>query len=89
MALDLPRYYLIFDRAVKLVPTEDGGCQVMVYNKINDSFDAPPPSLVRYVFFPNDEAELVTEAEFNDYIEELRVVETIKTKGRAGCQDEP
>ncbi len=80
MALDLPRYYLIFDRAVKLVPTEDGGCQVMVYNKINDSFETPHPSLARYVFFPNDEAELVTEVDFNAYVEELRVKEAIKQR---------
>jgi hypothetical protein len=85
MVLDLPRHCLIFDRAVKLVPADDGGCQVLVYNEIRDSFEAPHPSLARYVFFPNDEAELLTEADFNAYVEELRV----KQGAAPDVRDEP
>jgi len=88
MALDLPRYCLIFYRAVKLIPTEDGGCQVLVYNEIRDSFEAPHPSLARYIFFPNDEAELITEADFNAYVEELRVKEAAKRGAASDVKDE-
>ena len=89
MAFDLPRYCLIFDRAVKLVPTEDGGCRVLVYNEGRNVFEDPHPSLARYVFFPNDEAELVTEAEFNAYMEELRVRAAAKRTAAPGGQGEP
>ena len=84
MALDLPRYCLIFDRAVKVVSTEHGGARVLVYKEIRDTFEDPHPSLARYVFFPNDEAELVTEAEFNAYVEELRARAAAKRAGRQG-----
>ena len=89
MAFDLPRYCLIFDRAVKLVSTGDGGCQVLVYNEIRDSFEAPHPSLARYLLFPNDEAELVTEADFNAYVEELRVKAAAKQGAASDVKDEP
>lgn len=72
MTLILPRYCLIFDRAVKLVSTEDGGAQALVYNEIRDVFEDPPPGMTRYLFFPNDEAEPVTEERFNAYVAALR-----------------
>ena len=81
MAFNLPRDCLVFDRAVKVVPTEDGGARVLVYNEIRDAFEDPHPSLARYVFFPNDEAELVSEAEFNAYVEELRA----RAAGKCGA----
>jgi len=89
MAFDLPRYCVIFDRAVKLIPTEDGGSRVLVYNEIHDAFEDPPPSLARYVFFPNGEAELVTKAEFNAYVEELRASVAANRGTAPGGKDEP
>lgn len=50
MAFDLPRFCLIFDRAVKVVPTEDGGSQVLVYNEIHDERG----------FFPTEQDPQVT-----------------------------
>jgi len=88
MAFDLPRYCLIFDRAVKLVPTEDGGAHARVYNAMRDEFEDPPPELARYLLFPNDEAEEVTEAEFNACIEELRVREA-RRAAAIEVKDEP
>jgi hypothetical protein len=72
MTLTLPRYCFIFDRAVKLVPTADGGSQALVYNEIRDAFEDPTPGMTRYLFFPNDDSELVTEERFNAYVAELR-----------------
>lgn len=72
MTLTLPRYYLIFDRAVKLVSSGDGGAQALVYNEIHDAFEDPPPRMTRYLFVPNEEAELVTEERFNAYVAALR-----------------
>lgn len=57
MTLNLPKYYLIFDRAVKVVPTENGGSRILTYNALDDTFEEDP-SVVRYVFFPDDETEL-------------------------------
>jgi len=75
---------LIFNRAVKWVSTEDGGSRILEYNEIRDTFEDPHPSLARYMFFPNDEAELVTEAEFNAYVEELRARAAAKRAGPGG-----
>jgi hypothetical protein len=50
MAFDLPRDCLIFDRAAKVVPTEDGGSRVLVYNEIHDEGG----------FFPNEQDPQVT-----------------------------
>jgi hypothetical protein len=80
MAFDLPRYCVIFDRAVKVVPTEGGGSRVLVYNELKDEFEDPPAALARY--FPNDEAELVTEEQFNAYVDKLRAKGAAK-RGRS------
>ena len=85
----LPRYCLIFDRAVKLVLTEDGGSRVQVYNAICDCFENPHPSLARYVLFPNDETVPVTEAECNAYVEKLRVREAARRAAEPEVKDEP
>ena len=36
--MKLPRYCIVFDRAVKAVETEDGGVAVLVYNPKKDTF---------------------------------------------------
>ena len=85
----LPRYCLIFDRAVKLVRMEDGGAHALVYNAVRDEFEDPPPELARYLLFPNDEAEEVTEAEFKAYVEKLRVREAARRAVAPEVKNEP
>jgi hypothetical protein len=68
---DLPEYYIVVERAIKLVPTEDGGMTVLKYNFETGRFDYGMEYLSR-VMFGKDDVENVSEDEFVQHVEKLR-----------------
>jgi hypothetical protein len=66
----LPRYCIIFDRAVKAVHTPEGGAAILVYSPQKDEFE-PATGLV-HQFFCGEETDFVSEEEFNAFIAKQR-----------------
>ncbi len=64
-------YYAVNDRPVKLVPTEDGGMDVLVLNWKTGHFERDMSYLSR-CYDPTQDVDQFTEEQFNDYIEQLR-----------------
>jgi hypothetical protein len=64
-------YYAINDRPVKLVPTEEGGMDVLVLNWKTGDFERDMSYLSR-CYDPSQDVDQFTEAQFNDYIAQLR-----------------
>jgi hypothetical protein len=79
MEEDLPEYYIVVERAIKLVPTEDGGMTVLKYNFETGRFDYGMEYLSR-VMFGKDDVENVSEDEFVQHVEKLRGL-TLKGEG--------
>ncbi|MBD2767759.1 hypothetical protein IC235_07625 [Hymenobacter sp. BT664] len=71
MAVDLPEYYIVVERPIKVVPTEDGGLNVLKYNFETGRFDYGMKYLSR-VRFGKDDVEQVSEEEFVQHVEKLR-----------------
>jgi len=76
---DLPKYYILVELAVKLVPTEDGGMTVLKYNFETGRFDYGMEYLTE-VLFGKDDVEKVSEDEFVQHVEKLRG-RTLKGEG--------
>jgi hypothetical protein len=79
MEEDLPEYYIVVERAIKLVPTEDGGMTVLKYNFETGRFDYGMEYLSR-VMFGKDDVEKVSEDELVQHVEKLRG-RTLKGEG--------
>lgn len=71
MEADLPEYYIVVERPIKLVSTEDGGMTVLKYNFETGGFDYGMEYLSR-VRFGKDDVEKVSEDEFVQHVEKLR-----------------
>ncbi len=69
--MELPKYALIGSRAVKAVPTEDGGLDVLVYDPERDAF-VPDMYFLDKFFAPSTSTEFVTEEQFLELVEEQR-----------------
>jgi hypothetical protein len=68
---NLPEYYAVNDRPVKLVPTEEGGMDVLVLNWKTGDFERDLSYLSR-CYDPSQDVDQFTEVEFNAYIAQLR-----------------
>lgn len=68
---ELPEHYIVVERVIKLVPTEDGGMTVIKYNFETGRFDYGMEYLSR-VMFGKDDVEHVSEDEFVQHVEKLR-----------------
>ena len=79
MESGLEEYYIVVERAIKLVTTEDGGMTVLKYNFDTGRFDYGMEYLSR-VMFGKDDVENVSEDDFVQHVEKLRG-HTLKGKG--------
>lgn len=68
---DLPAFYLVNDRPVKLLETPDGGLTVLVYNWKTGEFDRDMSYLSR-CSEPGKDVDKLTESDFNQYVADLR-----------------
>ncbi|GET35957.1 hypothetical protein [Microseira wollei] len=71
MEADLPEYYIVVERPIKVVSTKDGGMTVLKYNFETGGFDYGMEYLSR-VMFGKDDVEKVSEEEFVQHVEKLR-----------------
>jgi hypothetical protein len=69
--LKTPSYCIIYNRAVKLVKTLDGGLAVYVYSPEEDEFKLAIGLLHRF-FCGGTETDEVSEEEFNAYVAKQR-----------------
>jgi len=71
--MDLPRYYLFGARPVKIVGTENGGMEILAYNWQTTEFEtAPDDYLPRALIGHGTDDTRVSEAYFEQYVQELR-----------------
>lgn len=70
-SINSSEYYAVNDRPVKLVPTEDGGMDVLVLNWKTGDFERDMSYLSR-CYDPSQDVDQFTEDQFNDYIAQLR-----------------
>jgi hypothetical protein len=68
---DLPWYYAVNDRPVKMVATPDGGMDVLVLNMSTGEFERDMSYLSK-VFAPFKDVDQFTEQQFEKYVAELR-----------------
>ncbi len=68
---DLPRYYVVFARPVKVVEIENGGMTVLKLNWETGIFEYGM-ELLDEILIGRDEVEQVTEDEFIQHVEEIR-----------------
>ena len=71
MEEQLPEYYIVVERPVKVVATEDGGMTVLKYNFETGQFDYGMEYLSR-LRFGKDDVEKVSEEAFVQHVEKLR-----------------
>lgn len=71
MHLSLPAYYVVGDRPVKMVPTPEGGLDVLAYQWKTGEFQRDMSYLSR-VTGTDVEVDVVTEAEFDVRVARLR-----------------
>ena len=69
--MELPQYYIVFTRPVKLVDTEDGGMNVLKFDWGTGGF-VYGMNLLSEILFGHGEVDQVTEDEFIQYVEKLR-----------------
>lgn len=69
---DLPKYYLVDERPVKMVETEDGGLGAYALNWKTGEFVLAMKYLAEIYKIERDDVERVSEEEFNRKVEELR-----------------
>jgi len=72
MEANSPEYYIVVERPVKFVPTEDGGMSILKYNFETGRFDYGMEYLSRVMFSKDDDIEQVSEDEFVQQVEKLR-----------------
>ncbi|OQY89946.1 MAG: hypothetical protein B6D38_05110 [Anaerolineae bacterium UTCFX1] len=70
--MDLPRYYIVGLRPVKVIRTNDGGMAIYAFNWETGSFELAMKYLFRLEKARNDDVERVSEEEFSRKVEELR-----------------
>lgn len=68
---ELPKYYAVNDRPVKMIATPEGGRDVLVMNLKTGEFERDM-SYGSRVHEPGQDVDQFTEAEFDDYIATLR-----------------
>ncbi len=68
--MDLPRYFIVGNRPVKFVGTEDGGMAVQVYDWSNGSFVHNLDYLLEAIY--SDETKEVTKEQFLSHVDSLR-----------------
>ncbi len=68
----LPKYFIVGDRPVKSVPTNEGGLDVLAYDWNSGEFIRAMEYLAK-ISFGEGEVERVTRAEFDDRVEKLRL----------------
>lgn len=70
--MDLPRYFICGDRPVKLVPTEDGGMDVLAYDWKTGGFVRDMSYLTRCALGTDPETDEVSQTEFDHHAASLR-----------------
>lgn len=68
--MDLPRYFIVGNRPVKFVKTEDGGMSVQVFDWSNGNFVRNLNYLLEAIY--SDETEEVTKEQFLSHVDSLR-----------------
>jgi hypothetical protein len=68
--MNLPRYFIVGNRPVKFVGTEDGGMAVKVFDWSNGSFVDNLDYLLKAIY--SDETQEVTEEQFLSHVDSLR-----------------
>jgi hypothetical protein len=68
---ELPKYYAVNDRPVKLIDTAEGGQDVLVMNLKTGEFERDM-SYGDHIHAPFKDVDQFTEAEFDDYVATLR-----------------
>ena len=68
--MDLPKYFIVGNRPVKFVETEDGGMTVQAFDWSNGNFVRNLKYLSKV--FESDEAEEVTKEQFLSHVDSLR-----------------
>ncbi len=73
--MELPIFVIYHDRALKAVPTEEGGIQALEYDPREGKF-RPNANVIGILLCPTDSQDLarevVSESEFEDYVASLR-----------------
>jgi len=81
--MDLPAYYLVGARLVKMVPTPDGGMDVLAYDWDTGEFRRDMTYTSR-VMGPDVEVEVLTERDFEQRVAELQSQRAQRRRGIAG-----
>lgn len=68
--MDLPRYFIVGNRPVKFVGTEDGGMTVQVFDWNNGSFIRNLDYLLKAIY--SDDTQEVTKEQFLSHVDTLR-----------------
>lgn len=69
--MELPFYCIVGARPVKAIETEDGGMDILAYNWQTGEFERDMQYLDRIVIV-RGEMDVVTEEEFEQYVDKLR-----------------
>jgi hypothetical protein len=69
---DLPRYYIVGERPVKMIRTEAGGLGAYALNWTTGEFVLAMKYLAEIYKIERDDVERIPEEEFNRKVEELR-----------------
>jgi hypothetical protein len=67
---ELPEYYAVNDRPVKMIPTDEGGLDVLAMNLKTGEFERDMSYGHR--IFGTSDIDQFTEAQFEDYVATLR-----------------
>jgi len=84
--MQLPRYCIIYNKAVKMVRTPDGGISVLAYVPEEDRFERALGLLHRIVF-AGSETDFVSEQEFEAYMAQQRAEAQAKRQDDQGKGD--
>ena len=70
---DLPKYFIIGLRPVKIIRNDEGGVGSLAYNWETGGFDLAFRYIDEIYLGKGDDVEQVSEDKFNEYVEKLRV----------------
>ena len=86
--MDFPKFAIIDSRAVKAVPTEDGGLDILAYDPEKDTFQ-PNMYFADKFFVPSSSTEFVTEERFLQYVSQQRQAAKTKSLKKKHEKDKP
>jgi hypothetical protein len=81
---DLPRYYILGGRPVKIVETENGGLGVYALSLMTGEFVLAMRYLAEVSKIDRDDVEQVSVDKFNEYVEKLLIELREEKKNQEG-----